>query len=72
MDIKKVTTAGQVTIPKHIREKLDIKCGDLVAFIEENGIVRIENVSETIRKVSENTDEPQTKRLIQYFDYLNN
>lgn len=72
MDIKKVTSAGQVTIPKHIREKLDIECGDLVAFIEENGIVRIENVSEALRKVEENTDDPNVARLVKYFNYINN
>lgn len=36
----RVQEKGQVTIPKEIREKLDIKKGDLVTFVEtEAGIV---------------------------------
>lgn len=36
----RVQEKGQVTIPKEIREKLDIKKGDLVTFVEtEAGIL---------------------------------
>lgn len=36
----RVQEKGQVTIPKEIREKLDLKKGDLVTFVEtEAGIV---------------------------------
>ena len=32
-----VTTKGQVTIPAELREKLGIKPGDRVGFVEKNG-----------------------------------
>lgn len=32
-----VTRRGQITIPKEIRDKMDIKEGDKVFFIEDNG-----------------------------------
>ncbi len=36
----RVQEKGQVTIPKEIREKLDLKKGDLVTFVEtEGGVV---------------------------------
>jgi AbrB family looped-hinge helix DNA binding protein len=37
----RVTTKGQVTIPQHIREKLDIGPASEVEFIEENGRVYV-------------------------------
>ncbi|WP_409304937.1 AbrB/MazE/SpoVT family DNA-binding domain-containing protein [Peribacillus sp. SCS-155] len=39
MEFSKVTSKGQVTIPKHIRSVLDVHEGDHVAYIEENGVV---------------------------------
>lgn len=32
-----VTSKGQVTVPKAIREKLGIKQGDRIEFVSENG-----------------------------------
>ncbi|AAM24316.1 MAG: stationary/sporulation gene expression regulator [Caldanaerobacter subterraneus] len=43
MELAKVTTRGQITIPKEIRKKLNLKEGDKVVFIEENGKIIIEN-----------------------------
>lgn len=37
-----VTTKGQVTIPAELREKLGIKPGDRVGFVEKNGKVEIQ------------------------------
>ncbi len=37
-----ISTKGQVTIPKKIREKLGIKPGDIIEFIEENGLVYLQ------------------------------
>ena len=39
MELAKVTSKGQVTIPVEIRRKLGIKNGDKVLFIEESGRV---------------------------------
>lgn len=43
MELAKVTVRGQITIPKEIRKKLNIKDGDKVVFIEENGKIVMEN-----------------------------
>lgn len=48
----RVTTQGQVTIPRHIREKLGITPRTEVDFVEENGRVYLVRAS---------APEPQTR-----------
>jgi antitoxin PrlF len=43
MELAKITAKGQITIPINIRKKLNLKDGDKVIFIEENGRVVMEN-----------------------------
>jgi AbrB family looped-hinge helix DNA binding protein len=43
MELAKVTVRGQITIPIEIRRKLNIKDGDKVVFLEENGRIIMEN-----------------------------
>ena len=43
MELAKVTSRGQITLPLAIRRKLDVKEGDKVVFYEENGRIVIEN-----------------------------
>lgn len=43
MELAKITTKGQITIPVQIRRKLNLKDGDKVVFIEQNGKIIIEN-----------------------------
>lgn len=43
MELAKVTSKGQVTIPIEIRKKLGIKNGDKVLFMEESGRVYMMN-----------------------------
>jgi AbrB family looped-hinge helix DNA binding protein len=38
----KVTTKGQITIPKPVRDELGLQAGDKIAFVPENGSFRIE------------------------------
>jgi AbrB family looped-hinge helix DNA binding protein len=45
MEIAKITSKGQVTIPVDIRRKLGVKEGDKVLFVEEAGKVYILNAS---------------------------
>ena len=45
MDLAKVTSKGQITIPKEIREKLGIKTGDKILFIEDSGRIYLMNSS---------------------------
>jgi antitoxin PrlF len=37
----KVTSKGQITIPKQVRDKLGIQPGDWIRFVEKNGIFYI-------------------------------
>lgn len=43
MELAKITTRGQITIPVEIRKKLGVRDGDKVVFIEENGRIIVEN-----------------------------
>ena len=36
MELAKITSKGQITIPKDIREKMNLKTGDKILFFEEN------------------------------------
>jgi AbrB family looped-hinge helix DNA binding protein len=45
MEVSRVTSKGQITIPKAIRERLNLAEGSKVAFIEENGKVMIAKAS---------------------------
>lgn len=47
MELAKVTSRGQITLPLAIRRKLDVKEGDKVVFYEENGRIVIENACKT-------------------------
>ena len=44
MEYGKLSSKGQVTVPKAIREELGLKPGDLVAYIVRDGAVRLERV----------------------------
>lgn len=45
MELAKVTSKGQITIPVQIRKKLKLKEGDKVFFSEEKGKVIFQNAS---------------------------
>ena len=46
MDVAKLSSKGQLTIPQDIRTKLRLKQGDKVVFVEEpNGRVYLANAS---------------------------
>jgi len=45
MELAKLTSKGQITIPIDIRRKLGIKEGDKILFIEEAGRIYIINSS---------------------------
>ena len=44
MQYGKLSSKGQVTVPKAIREQLGLEPGDLVAYIVRDGAVRLERV----------------------------
>ena len=41
MELAKVTSKGQITIPVDIRRKLGVKEGDKVLFVEERGRIYV-------------------------------
>ncbi len=45
MEISRISSKGQVTIPIDIRKKLNLKEGDKVLFVEEEGKIFITNAS---------------------------
>ena len=54
MELAKVTSKGQITIPIEIRRKLGVKEGDKILFVEERGrIVMMNSSMEALRKAQE-------------------
>lgn len=45
MDIARVTSKGQVTIPIGIRKLMNIKEGDKILFLEKDGKIFVENAA---------------------------
>jgi AbrB family looped-hinge helix DNA binding protein len=45
MELAKITSKGQITIPVDIRRKLGIKEGDKILFVEEAGKIYMMNSS---------------------------
>ncbi|TNG90233.1 AbrB/MazE/SpoVT family DNA-binding domain-containing protein [Testudinibacter sp. TR-2022] len=43
MELAKITSKGQITIPIAIRKKLNVKEGDKLLFVENNGKIEILN-----------------------------
>jgi AbrB family looped-hinge helix DNA binding protein len=48
MEIAKVTSKGQITIPLDIRVKMDLKKGDKIVISEENGRYFLQNSNSVI------------------------
>lgn len=45
MEIARLSNSGYITIPDSVRKKLNLKNGDKVGFIEENGRYYITNAA---------------------------
>ena len=45
MEIAKITSKGQITLPVYIRRKLGVKEGDKVLFVEDAGKIYLLNSS---------------------------
>jgi len=43
MELAKITSNGQITIPFYVRKKLGVKEGDKLLFVEEEGRIFIAN-----------------------------
>ena len=63
MELAKITLRGQITIPRQIRNRLGVKDGDKVIFIEENGRVIIENAAMIALKTAQDAFSGEAERL---------
>lgn len=45
MELAKITSKGQITLPAAVRRTLGVKDGDKVAFVEQGGNIVIVNAS---------------------------
>lgn len=54
MELAKLTSKGQITIPIEIRKKLRLKEGDKVFFIEEEGKIIFQNASQSALRTFQN------------------
>ena len=57
MVVARITSKGQVTVPKSIRDTLGLRTGDAIDFVEKDGII-------TVRKCA------QREALHRYRGYL--
>ncbi|AZB41628.1 AbrB/MazE/SpoVT family DNA-binding domain-containing protein [Bacillus sp. FJAT-42376] len=65
MEFSKLSSKGQITIPKHVRETLDLHEGERVAFIEEDGLVIMTKADlESLHKVQDIVSDEKFKQLM--------
>jgi len=54
MEVAKVSSKGQITIPRDLRAKMELKKGDKILFFEENGKIFLQNsVSVALKNIQE-------------------
>ena len=63
MELAKLTSKGQITLPVAIRKKLNLKQGDKVMFLEEGPNVRIVNSSFQALEKIQGTFSGEAERL---------
>ncbi len=63
MELAKVTTKGQITIPKPIRELLELKEGSKILFIQKGNDIVIQNSAMLALEKIQNAFEGEAERL---------
>jgi len=63
MELAKVTTKGQITIPKSIRERLNIKDGSKIIFLEKGNDIVIKNAAMILLEKIQEAFEGEAERL---------
>ena len=48
MELAKITSKGQITIPRDVRRKMNLKIGDKILFFEENGKYFLQNSNSVV------------------------
>jgi AbrB family looped-hinge helix DNA binding protein len=52
MSVSTITSKGQVTIPKRVRDRLRLKTGDRLEFrVEEDGSIRVYPIAKKVSEV---------------------
>lgn len=62
MDVAKISSKGQITIPISVRRKLNLKSGDKVVILEENGRFYFENSAMLAFKRAEEAFEGEAEK----------
>ena len=62
MKLSKISSKGQITIPKSVRQILGVKAGDLVSFVVRKGPVSLRPV----RSISEEADDSLSSTLSEW------
>jgi AbrB family looped-hinge helix DNA binding protein len=62
MEIAKITSKGQITIPQDIRQKMDLKKGDKIIFFEENGKYFFQNSNSMALKIIQKEMEGEAEK----------
>jgi len=66
MSEAKVTSKGQITVPKDVRLKLNLKAGDRVLFVvDDDGAVRLHAVNKDISSLRGILPPPKRKASIE-------
>ena len=63
MELAKVTTKGQITIPKSIRDLLELKEGSKIIFIQKGKDIIIKNSAMLTLEKIQNAFEGEAERL---------
>lgn len=63
MDIAKVTSKGQVTVPKSVREKLELEAGSKIVFIQVGDDLVVRNAS----SISKSSDEEASRERVGFY-----
>lgn len=62
MEIAKISSKGQITIPISIRNKLNLKTGDKIVILEENGRFYFENSAMLVFRRAEDAFAGEAKK----------
>lgn len=63
MEIAKVTSKGQVTVPKAVREKLDLEAGSKIVFIQVGDDLVVRNAESVASPEKSKSDELKARFL---------
>ncbi|MDR0905210.1 MAG: AbrB/MazE/SpoVT family DNA-binding domain-containing protein [Oscillospiraceae bacterium] len=63
MELAKITTRGQLTLPIEIRKRLGVREGSKVVFFEENGRIVIENAGMLALREAQTAMRGEAERL---------